>query len=409
MPINAFLIQGNMTKHKTLPFYETCVLNYDIRRRTNPVKVKEFMLQQGTIRPVMHAGNLWEKIKNGFKKIKNGLTKTMDFVENNEVLKNLKDSALDYVGNKTGIDVKNIYDTTHKVMDAIPQFDTSQPIDEVAYFNQRQQMYGQNPASSYSYPYDYNSSYSYPYNNSSYSYPTQNNNYANAYAYSNSNYTYPTQSNNNSSFTSQLNNTYQQIQKQPLSEPQKQQVKSNFDLFSSGLKSCGEDIRTAMSRNQTIMKNIPKMLMMGMTAKGNLSVHKSFKPILEKFGHHSLIVPKTIKSMLDKLNIPVEKFRKNPVDIGISKTMPNDVKKLVSQASSNGNGRLHLGSGTNEIGGRLNLGRGPNETGHSNIARTSTMKTNLSSTNNTTNNQIKPNSAGKRSRYADILAKLAKK
>ena len=401
-----------MTKHKTLPFYETCVLNYDIRRRTNPVKVREFMLQQGTIRPVMHAGNLWDKIKNGFKKLKNGLTKTMDFVENNEVLKNLKDSALDYVGNKTGIDMKNIYDTTHKVMDAIPQFDTSQPIDEVAYFNQRQQMYGQNPVS-----YDYNSSYSYPYNNSSYnssySYPAQNNNYA----YNNSSYNYPTPSNNNSSFTSQLNNTYQQIQKQPLSEPQKQQVKANFDLFSSGLKSCGEDIRTALSRNQTIMKNIPKMLMMGMTAKGNLSVHKSFKPILEKFGHHSLIVPKTIKSMLEKMNIPIDRFRKNPVDIGMTRNIPADMKKLVSQAS-NANGRLHLGSGPNEIGGRLNLGRGPNEpilsdrlneTGHNNVARTSTMKTNLSSTNNTTNNQIKPNSAGKKSRYADILAKLAKK
>ena len=409
MPINAFLIQGNMTKHKTLPFYETCVLNYDIRRRTNPVKVREFMIQQGTIRPVMHAGSLWEKIKNGFKKLKNGLTKTMDFVENNEVLKNLKDSALDYVGNKTGIDMKNIYDTTHKVMDAIPQFDTSQsignPVDEIEYFNQRQQMYGQNPVS-----YDYNSSYSYPYNNSSYNsnssytygntYPAQNN-----YSYNNSSYSYPTPSNNNSSFTSQLNNTYQQIQKQPLSEPQKQQVKANFDLFSSGLKSCGEDIRTALSRNQTIMKNIPKMLMMGMTAKGNLSVHKSFKPILEKFGHHSLIVPKTIKSMLEKMNIPIDRFRKNPVDIGLSRNLPSDIKKAVTQA----NGRLHLGSGPNEIGGRLNLGRGPNETGHANVARTTTMKTNLSSTNNTTNNQIKPNSAGKKSRYADILAKLAKK
>ena len=57
MPINAFLVQGNMIKHKTL-FYETCILNYDIRRRTNPAKVKEFMFEQGTIRPIMHAGNL---------------------------------------------------------------------------------------------------------------------------------------------------------------------------------------------------------------------------------------------------------------------------------------------------------------------------------------------------------------
>ena len=142
MPVNAFLVQGNMIKHKTLPFYETCILNYDIRRRSNPAKVKEFMLEQGTVRPIMHAGNLWDKIKNGFKKLKNGVTKTMDFVDNSPVLKGFKDSALNYIGQKTGVDVNKIYDTTHQIMDALPTYNTEP--DPVEYFNQRQEYYKNN-------------------------------------------------------------------------------------------------------------------------------------------------------------------------------------------------------------------------------------------------------------------------
>lgn len=415
MPINAFLVQGNMIKHKTLPFYETCILNYDIRRRTNPAKVKEFMFEQGTIRPVMHAGNLWDKIKNGFKKLKNGLTKTMDFVDNNEVLKGFKDSALNYLGQKTGVDVNKIYDTTHQIMDALPTYNTEP--DPVDYFNQRQEYYKNNPSTygntaydTYGNPYGSTAAYNYnAYNNSNYS-----NNYPN-YPYgstasqpttTNQNYSYNpygnTPSNSNSSFQNQMNNTYNQIQKQPLSAPQQQTVKKNFDLFANGLKSCGSDLRTALSMNKTLMKNIPKMLMMGVNAStGKISIHKDFKPILEKFGHNSLIVPKTLKDLVNKLNIKLPTFNPSSQKLQVIKAISAPVKTINSKP---GSGRLNLGSGEVELAGENNE--------RVNTAKSSNQ---LSSTNNNAPTRIKPSSApatgksGKVSRYADILAKLAAK
>lgn len=400
MPINAFLVQGNMIKHKTLPFYETCILNYDIRRRTNPAKVKEFMFEQGTIRPVMHAGNLWDKIKNGFKKLKNGVTKTMDFVDNNEVLKGFKDSALNYLGQKTGVDVNKIYDTTHQIMDALPTYNTEP--DPVDYFNQRQEYYKNNPSTYGNTAYDtYGNAYnSNPYGNQNYS-NNYNQPYSNQYSYQPTttaqNYSYNPYGNtsSNQSFQNQMNNTYNQIQKQPLSAPQQQTVKKNFDLFANGLKSCGADLRTALSMNKTLMKNIPKMLMMGVNAStGKISIHKDFKPILEKFGHNSLIVPKTLKDLVNKLNIKLPTF--NPSSqIAPAVTSIKAISAPVKTINS-AKGRLNLGSGEVELAGENDL--------RVNTAKSSNQ---LTSTTNNAPTKIKP--AGKVSRYADILAKLASK
>lgn len=381
MPVNSFLVQGNMIKHKTLPFYETCILNYDIRRRTNPMKVKEFMYEQGTIRPIMHAGSLWEKVKKFFKKGKNAITKTMDFIDNNEVLKDFKDSALNYIGNKTGVDVNKIYDTTHKIMDALPTYDTTtQPMD---YYNQRQQYMGNQNGIQYN-QYD-------PYGNM---YGNQNGiqyNYSNP-AMSQNTYQYQ-QPNTQNSFQNQLTNTYSKLQKEPLSAPQKQQVKRNFDLFSKGLSSCGMDLKTAFNMNSTLAKNIPKMLMMGINpGTGKISIHGSYKPILEKFGHHSLIVPKTIKDMMEKLKIDVNQLSHNPI--------------------ATAKGRLNLGSGS-----QYGSAKGTTELAGNNNERVNTSKSSnqLNSTNNNAPTQVKPSSlpstgkCGKQSRYADILAKLAAK
>jgi hypothetical protein len=368
MPVNSFLVQGNMIKHKTLPFYETCILNYDIRRRTNPVKVKEFMYEQGTIRPIMHAGSLWEKVKNFFKKGKNAITKTMDFIDNNEVLKDFKDSALNYIGNKTGVDVNKIYDTTHQIMDALPTYtvEQKQP-DAMDYYNQRQQYMGNKYGNQYNYYDPYGSQQNYSKQSSQNVYPYQ-------------------QPNSQNSFQNQLTNTYNRLQNEALSAPQKQQVKQNFDLFANGLKSCGMDLKTAFNMNKTLAKNIPKMLMMGINpGTGKISIHGSYKPILEKFGHHSLIVPKTIKDMMEKLKIDANQLMHNPGSVSTSSK------------------------------GRLNLGKGETELAGNNNERVNTSKSSnqLGSTNNNAPTQVKPSSlpstgkCGKQSRYADILGKLA--
>ena len=383
MPVNSFLVQGNMIKHKTLPFYETCILNYDIRRRTNPVKVKEFMYEQGTIRPIMHAGNLWEKVKNFFKKGKNAITKTMDFIDNNEVLKDFKDSALNYIGNKTGVDVNKIYDTTHQIMDALPTYDTTTKPDAIEYYNQRQQYMGNKYGNQYNY-YD-------PYNQYGNTYGNQPN-YSNQ-TMSQNTYSYQ-QPNTQNSFQNQLTNTYSKLQNEPLSAPQKQQVKRNFDLFSKGLNSCGMDLKTTFNMNKTLAKNIPKMLMMGINpGTGKISIHGSFKPILEKFGHHSLIVPKTIKDMMEKLKIDANQLMHNPIGVA-----------TIKANSSKGSGRLNLGRGETELAGNNNE-----------RVNTSKSSNQLGSTNNNAPTQVKPSSlpstgkCGKQSRYADILAKLAAK
>ena len=420
MPVNAFLVQGNMIKHKTLPFYETCILNYDIRRRSNPAKVKEFMFEQGTIRPIMHAGNLWDKVKNFFKKGKNAVTKTMDFIDNSPVLKGFKDSALNYIGQKTGVDVNKIYDTTHQIMDSLPTYNTEP--DPVDYFNQRQQYYG-TTYDTYGQPGN-----PYSYNNQNY---TSYNTYNQPAMTSRQNYTVPNYGSQTGTFQNQLTNAYNQIQNQPLTQPQKETVKRNFNLFANGLKSCGSDIMTALNMNKTLGKNIPKLLMMGVNpASGKISIDKSFKPILEKLGHHSLIVPKTIKNVLDKLKIPVNSL---PSHDELKTTLRDALKRQATMATPNampgqlpnraiaktigkqlpGSRADLMGKGDSELAtGRLNLGRG------NNLERVNTSKSSnqLSSTNNNSPTRAKPSSlpstgkssAAKQSRYADILAKLSK-
>ena len=369
MPVNAFLVQGNMIKHKTLPFYETCILNYDIRRRSNPAKVKEFMFEQGTIRPIMHAGNLWDKIKNGFKKLKNGVTKTMDFVDNSPVLKGFKDSALNYIGQKTGVDVNKIYDTTHQIMDALPTYSTEP--DPGQYFIDRQQYYPSSYSNNYNTYGTYGNTAYDTYGNAYNSNQPYNQNYSqynqqyNQPQTSRQNYTIPQNSNQTGSFQNQLSNTYNQIQNQPLTQPQKQTVKRNFNLFANGLKSCGSDIMTALNINKTLAKNIPKLLMMGVNpASGKISIDKSFKPILERFGHHSLLVPKTIKSVIEKLNIPLsslpshEEIRRvvsNAVTNNVGKSLNPAINRAI--ATNKGKGESELATGQDSRG-RLNLGRG---------------------------------------------------
>lgn len=359
MPINSFLIQGNMIKYKSLPLYETCTLNYEIRRNKNPIKINEYRDACHINRSVMHAGNLWDSIKKGFNKVKNVFKKGMDFIDNNEVTKSLKDSALNYLGQKTGVDMNKIYDTAHKVIDVIPDVQENNP----------------DPYNG-TYPYNYNynayNSYTYPYNTPAYNSYASTNGYNNAYNYNTTGYNYtpttssysstytPASHQNNSSLQNQFTNTYNQIMKQPLTAPQKATVQSNFNKFSMGLKSCGSVDVGKLVKNKTFMRNIPKMLMM---ASGSRSIPKDFLPILQKFGLKTLPMPKTLLPIIDKLHGPLDK---------------SAVK--IAAKSSEANGRLHLGRGddgsaesssdqtSKTSNGRLNLGRGDdsNKSGKSN-------------------------------------------
>jgi len=312
----------------------------------------------------------------------------MDFVDETPVLSELKDSALNYLGQKTGVDVNKIYDTTHKIVDAIPdvQTQTQEMYDPYGYNNQSYNYYGNTYGNQYS-QYPQYSNYSTP-----------------SYNYSSNQYTIPTPTHtyDSSSFTSAMNNTYNQMQKQAEPE-QKKQVSSNFDLFGKGMKSCGMDMKTYLNsltgnKRDTIMKNIPKMLVMAANAKGGFSIDKSFKPLLEKFGHHSLIVPKGVTEFVKKMGVALPKISAIP-----SFAIANAKDKMKAIANANAN-KTSSSAGSNDL--RVNTAKSSNQ---------------LSSTNNKSTNAIKPNSTGrlnlgrgnevggKKNRYADILAKLSKK
>ena len=409
MPSNVFLLENRMIKHKTLPFYEVNnILNYDIRRKSNPLKVQMYYRELNVLKPVMQGGNLWDSVKKGFKKIKNVFKKGMDFVDNSEVLKGFKDSALDYIGQKTGVDAHKIYDTAHKVVDALPEWsDVPDPnTDPVDYFNYRQQQYATQPSAYQQGYYTQPSTYQQPYNYNAYN--QQSSTYQQPYNYNTHNQQgYAQQTvlqpsrNTQNTVNNQLTNAYNEINKMPTTTAQRGRARANLSALSSGFKSCGEDINTALSRNKTIMNNIPKLLMMGMNASGKLTIQKDFKPILEKFGLKTLTVPKAIQDMVSKYKIQIA-----PHDIAsavqqakgpyvgpnqarvqtlasnnkLASTLNNSINKINANKTDKqdtSKGRLNLGRGDEKSEGRLNLGRG-NEVG------------------------------GKSSRYADIIAKLKK-
>lgn len=349
-----------MTKYKSLPLYESCFLNYDIRRNKNPIKVNEYAEACHIIRPVMHAGNLWDKIKTGFNKVKNVFKKGMDFIDNNEITKSLKDSALNYIGQKTGVDVNKIYDTAHKVIDVIPDVQETQP-DPNEYYNYRQNQYGYtdqyytNPSYTYTNPSYTNSSY----NNQNYSYP-QSYNYSNTYPSNTSTYSQQPQqakpsytvgnTTGQNSLQNQVNNTYNQIMKQPLTQPQQAIVKQNRDRFAFGLNSCGMVDINKIMKNKTFMRNIPKMLVMSSAG----SISSDFKPVLEKFGIKTLTIPKTMKSILDKIMrnqgipsgpnsaIAAPKLGKTVGDPKVASVIASKVVEKTDESK----GRLNLGRGT---------------------------------------------------------------
>lgn len=232
------LTMNNMIKKKYLPFYEDQQLNFYIRSRSNPEKVKEFYTESAVLRPVMHSGNLWNTIKNLFKKGKDFTKKTMDFIDNTPILKDLKDIGFDMIKEKTGVDPGVYYDTAKNV------------INKITPTKPKQQQQNYNPPQPKQPSYDYNQ---------------------------------------------QLKNYYQNIIQSPqLPQVYKPQVEQNYKAFSLGSELAGG--------NQTIMRNLPKLLLISKSNRGGYTIKKDFKPLLDKFGIKTLALPKTLKDFIEKVN-----------------------------------------------------------------------------------------------------------
>lgn len=257
------LTMNNMIKKKYLPFYEDQQLNFYIRSRSNPEKVKEFYTESAALRPVMHSGNLWNTIKNLFKKGKDFTKKTMDFIDNTPILKDLKDVGFDMIKEKTGVDPNVYYDTAKNVINKItpskPRVNTRQ---DQNYNKRNDQLQNYNPPLNY----DYNQ---------------------------------------------QLKKYYQDIIQSPsLPQVYKPQVEQNYKAFSLGAELAGG--------NQTIIRNLPKLLLISKSNRGGYTIKKIFQPLLGLFGIKTLTLPKTLKDFIDK------------------------VKEKTNNTS---NGRLYLGNG----------------------------------------------------------------
>lgn len=243
---NRFLLDGNIGKPKTLPFYEESNrLNFYIRSRRKPHEVMEFYDQINTLRPVMHAGNLWTTIKKIFKKGKNFTKNAIDYIDQSPLLNTIKDIGFDVIKEKTGIDPNVYYDTARNVIN-VDKNNVNKTLNKMMDTTK------------------------------------------------NTIHNYLTDKTENKKFDYKtlLNNYYKDIsQTVPQYQPQ---VKQNFDLFSSGVELSG-------SNNEVILRNIPKLLMMSKSSRGTYTIKKEFKPLLFKYGIKTLTVPKTLKDFTEQV------------------------------------------------------------------------------------------------------------
>lgn len=241
------LSQNNMIKKKYLPFYEDQQLNFYIRSRSNPEKIKEFYNSTAVLHPTLHAGNLWTTIKNIFKKGKDFTKNAIDYIDNSPLLSTVKDIGFDMIKEKTGVDPTVYYNTTRDVIN-MDKNNANKLINKFTDTTKK----------------------------NVHNYITRDK-------------------------TKQPKYDYKEALKQYYNDivetvPQyKPQVKQNYDTFSLGSELAGG--------NQTILRNIPKLLLLSKSSRGGYTIKKEFLPVLKKFDIKTLTIPKTLKDFIDKVNI----------------------------------------------------------------------------------------------------------
>lgn len=227
-----------MIKKKTLPFYEDIQLNYYIRSRSNPIKTMEYINNLGALHPVLYAGNLWDTIKRIFKKGKDYTKKAIDYIDQSPILSTVKDIGFDVLKEKTGIDANDYYNTARNVIN-MNKKDVGNTVNKILDTTK----------------------------DKVHKYVTRDKTKDNKIDYKQT-----------------LKDYYNDIVKTvPQYEPQ---VKQNFDLFSSGAELSGA--------GEVVHRNLPKLLMMSKTARGNYTIKSAFKPLLLKYGIKTLTVPKAL-------------------------------------------------------------------------------------------------------------------
>lgn len=252
MPVNAFLIDGNIMKKKNLMFFEGETLNFYVRSKRNPDLIKEFYSQSDILHPTLHAGSLWTTIKKIFKKGKNAINKTMEFIDSNPLTSAIKDIGFDYINQKTGINPSDYYDTAKNVLNMTPET-AKNTLTTLS-----------NTTKDF-----IKSKIAQPKNK-----PGSEKTYKDLLKY----------------YYEDLTNTVPEY---------KPQIKQNFDLFSSG-----NEVAAGLNNKSfdTIKRNIPKMLLMAQGPRGGLIIPSHFKDVLNnKYQIKTLTIPKTLKELFEKV------------------------------------------------------------------------------------------------------------
>lgn len=282
MPVS-MLSLNNMTKKKFLPFYEDQQLNFYIRSRSNPEQVKEFYNESAVLRPVLHSGSLWSAIKRIFKKGKKIAKNTFDYIDSSPLLNTIKDIGFDVIKEKTGIDPTDYYNTARNVVN-MNQNDAKKVLNKVV-DTTKQKVHN---------------------------YVTRDKNKPNNFDY-------------NKTLKDYYNDIVQTV---PEYKPQ---VKQNYELFSLGAELAGG--------NQTIIKNIPKLLLMTKSNRGGYTIKKDFKPLLNKFGIKTLTLPKTLKDFINKVENQKNSGRLHLGGDG-PLTIANNTFKPIQEPRSNGKNKI---------------------------------------------------------------------
>lgn len=108
-----------MIKNKALPLYEqNGIYNLKMRKYKNLDTLHAFTLNTSVLTKNVKCGNLWDTIKNIFKKGKNVVKKTIDYIDTNPLFSTMKDIASDYVYEKTGVNPNDYYGIAKQVVNA---------------------------------------------------------------------------------------------------------------------------------------------------------------------------------------------------------------------------------------------------------------------------------------------------
>lgn len=263
MVVNKFMCDNIMIKNKTLPLYEqNGIYNLKKRKYKNIDTLHEYNMTTQVLTKNVRCGNLWDTIKNIFKKGKDIAKKTINYIDNSPLLNTVKDIGFDYIQEKTGINPNDYYDVAKDVVNNNSSTN-SQYFTDVASktLQDTYNRYKTNKAKNKTNP---------------------------------TNKTGPSKREQLKTFMNDFSNNL--MKQMP---EQKETIKRNVDLFASGV-----DSLSAGSINLDVWKKkAPLFLLSNMIQKGNgkcgNEIPETIKTILKgKYGIPDLRLPPTMKKLL---------------------------------------------------------------------------------------------------------------